>query len=61
MNVLAVMLVSLGLVLAPVVGFFYPYWLSRKGEQLSEKRLYGIRALGIGILLVMYVLAELVS
>ncbi|MCA0987341.1 hypothetical protein [Guptibacillus algicola] len=60
MNVLAEMLLSLGLVLAPVVGFFYPYWVSRKGELLSEKRLYG-RAWNRNFIISVRVLARLMS
>lgn len=44
MDVIAVALMSIGLILAPVIGFFYPAWLRMKGEEVSEKKLYGIRA-----------------
>ncbi|WP_377890273.1 hypothetical protein [Alkalihalobacillus sp. R86527] len=60
MDVFAVGLMVVGLVFAPVVGFFYPSWLRMKGEEISEKKLYGIRALGIGVLLLMFVLAQLI-
>ncbi|WP_345240643.1 hypothetical protein [Pontibacillus salipaludis] len=59
MNLLAVVLMSVGLVLAPAVGFFYPSWRSIQGRDLSERQLYGFRALGIGILLLMFVLSQL--
>ena len=42
MDGLAVVLMLIGLVLAPVVRFPYPYW-NKKGEEISEKKLYGIR------------------
>ncbi|WP_270181203.1 hypothetical protein [Alkalihalobacillus sp. CinArs1] len=58
MDVIAVVLMSIGLILAPVIGFFYPAWLRMKGEEVSEKKLYGIRAAGIGALLLMYVLTQ---
>ncbi|GGD08172.1 hypothetical protein GCM10011389_14640 [Pontibacillus salipaludis] len=59
MNLLAVLLMSVGLVLAPAVGFFYPSWRRIQGRDLSERQLYGFRALGTGILLLMFVLSQL--
>ncbi|QHT47946.1 hypothetical protein M662_16135 [Bacillus sp. SB49] len=60
MEAISVILMSIGLILAPVVGFFYPAWRQRQGRDLSERQVYGIRALGIGILLLMYILTQII-
>ena len=57
---LAVILMTIGLIAAPVIGFFYPSWRSMKGAALSESQLYGVRALGIGLLLLMFILSQLI-
>ncbi len=59
MEVLAALLMTIGLIAAPVISFFYPSWRSIKGNELSERELYGVRGLGIGILLIMYILSQL--
>ncbi|MFC7319986.1 hypothetical protein [Halobacillus campisalis] len=61
MEVIVVVLMSIGLVLAPVIGFFYPSWRQMQGKDLSQKQLYGIRALGIGVLLLMYILSQIIK
>ncbi|MGD6817871.1 hypothetical protein [Metabacillus sp. 84] len=59
MTIIAVLLVSLGLVLSPVIGFVYPYWREIQGEEdLSEKQLFGVRALGIGVLLLTVIIGQ---
>ncbi len=37
MEVIAVILMSIGLAAAPVIGFFYPGWRSLQGNELSER------------------------
>ncbi|UOQ92294.1 hypothetical protein MUO14_17705 [Halobacillus shinanisalinarum] len=60
MKVLAVILISIGLILAPIIGFLYPDWRIMQGkEELSEWQQYGIHALAIGVLLIMFVFANL--
>lgn len=61
MIALGTILMIIGIMAAPLVGFVYPDWKAKNGEELSEWQLYGIRALGIGILLAMYALAQLIA
>ncbi|WP_226584621.1 hypothetical protein [Halobacillus litoralis] len=58
MEVFAIIIMVVGLTLAPLIGFFYPGWREIKGNPLSEKELYGIRMLGIGVLLICFVISQ---
>ncbi|WP_281657681.1 hypothetical protein [Halobacillus sp. Cin3] len=60
MEVLAVVLVMIGIIAVRVISFFYPDWKAIKGEYLSERRHLGYGVLGIGILLVMFILSQLI-
>ncbi|MCA1021298.1 hypothetical protein [Halobacillus litoralis] len=60
MEVLAVVLVMIGIIAVRVISFFYPDWKALRGEYLSERKHLGYSALGIGILLVMYILSQLI-
>jgi hypothetical protein len=59
MDFLAVLIIAIGIILAPIIGYFLPYWKMKNGETIGEKKLYVIRASGIGILLVAFVIAQL--
>ena len=59
MNPLVSILLCLGAISVPVVGYFYPYWRSTQGKPLSDGQLYAVRALGIGIMLVVFILYQL--
>ncbi|GGF36190.1 hypothetical protein GCM10010954_38980 [Halobacillus andaensis] len=60
MEVLAVILMTIGLIAAPVIGFFYPSWRSMNGDEFSERELYGVRAAGIGVLLITFIVSQLI-
>ncbi|MGI8315786.1 hypothetical protein [Halobacillus mangrovi] len=60
MEVIAVILMTIGFIAAPVIGFFYPSWRSMNGRELTEGQLYAVRALGIGILLALFVVGQLI-
>ena len=60
MEVLAVVLVMFGIIAVRVISFFYPDWKAIKGEYLSERKHIGYSVLGIGILLVMFILSQLI-
>ncbi|WLR46646.1 hypothetical protein LC065_13840 [Halobacillus litoralis] len=58
MEVLAVVLITIGIIGSRVIGFFYPDWKAIKGEKMSERKRLGYSAIGIGLLLLMYVLSQ---
>ncbi|GGD14078.1 hypothetical protein [Pontibacillus salipaludis] len=60
MDVLAVVLMTIGIIAVPVIGFFYPALKEMKGEHLSERKRYGYGALGIGILLLLLILSQFI-
>ncbi|WP_394217485.1 hypothetical protein [Halobacillus trueperi] len=60
MEVLAVVLIALGIIAVRVISFFYPDWKAIKGEPLSERKHWGYSLLGIGILLLMYLLSQFI-
>ncbi|MTH54728.1 hypothetical protein GKZ89_15095 [Bacillus mangrovi] len=54
MEIVSLLLASIGLVSVHVIGFFYPDWRKMNGKRdLSEWELYGVRALGMGVMLLM--------
>ncbi|MBN9653182.1 hypothetical protein GLW00_13210 [Halobacillus litoralis] len=58
MEVLAVVLIAIGIIAVRVISFFYPDWKAIKGEHLSERKRLGYSLAGIGILLFMYILSQ---
>ncbi|TGB03640.1 hypothetical protein [Halobacillus salinus] len=60
MEVLAVVLVMIGIIAVRVISFFLPDWKAIKGEYLSERKHLGYSVLGIGILLVLFILSQLI-
>ncbi|REJ09028.1 hypothetical protein [Halobacillus trueperi] len=58
MEVLAVVLITIGVIAVRVISFFYPDWKAIKGEHLSERKRLGFSVLGIAILLLMYLLSQ---
>ncbi|WP_163527832.1 hypothetical protein [Halobacillus ihumii] len=60
MEILAVVLVAIGIIAVRVISFFYPSWKEIKGEHLSERKRFGYGVLGIGILLLMFILSQFI-
>ncbi|MBN8236390.1 hypothetical protein JF544_14070 [Halobacillus kuroshimensis] len=60
MEVLAVVLVMIGIIAVRVISFFYPDWKAVKGEYLSERKHLGYSVLGIDLLLVMFILSQFI-
>ncbi|MCP3033458.1 hypothetical protein LF817_19210 [Halobacillus sp. A1] len=54
-------IMSIALIVAPLLAFFYPYWKEQKGERVSERQLYLYRGGGIAIPLLAYVVLQLVG
>ncbi|MFG6149333.1 hypothetical protein [Halobacillus sp. B23F22_1] len=52
---------SISLVAAIVLGFFYPAWKDQQREQVSDKQLFMYRGIGIAIPLTAFVILQLVS
>ncbi len=57
MEVVAVILVMVGIIQVRILGFIYPIWRANKGRELTEYQKYGVDALAIGILLLTVVFA----
>ncbi|QHA90783.1 hypothetical protein [Bacillus sp. N1-1] len=56
MEILAAVVIMIGIISVRVIGFFYPSFLEIKGKQLTEGQKYAIDALAIGILLVTFII-----
>ena len=56
MEILAAVVIMIGIITVRVIGFFYPFFLEIKGKQLTEGQKYAIDALTIGILLITYII-----
>jgi uncharacterized protein involved in response to NO len=56
MEIVAAVVIMIGIISVRVIGFFYPSFLEIKGKRLSEGKKYAIDALAIGILLVTFII-----
>ncbi|MCP3029482.1 hypothetical protein [Halobacillus sp. A5] len=54
-------IMSITLIAAVVIAYFYPVWKEQKGEQVSENQLLIYRGVGIAIPLIAFVLLQLMA